>query len=125
MYKVYRMEQKQKQYTIDASGKTIGRVASEAAKALIGKTFPDYTPHIPSVVKVTVTNAKRIRMTEKKRLEKTYTHYSGHPGGLKKETLSSLIGRRGAGAAVRKAVERMLPRNTMRTARLKRLVVSE
>ncbi|MEK7509308.1 MAG: 50S ribosomal protein L13 [Patescibacteria group bacterium] len=116
---------KETTYTIDAAGKTIGRVASEVARALMGKTSPDYTPHIPSQVKVSVTNAKKMRISEKKRLSKVYTHYSGHPGGLKKETLASLIGRRGASAAVRKAVERMLPRNTMKTARLKRLIVTE
>ena len=115
----------QKKYDIDASGKTVGRVAAEAAKALMGKAHADYTPHIPSVVKVTVANAGKIRITEKKRLQKKYTHYSGHPGGLKIESLGSLVGRRGKSAAVRKAVERMLPRNTMKTARLKRLTVTE
>lgn len=115
----------QKSYTIDASGKTIGRVAAEAAKALMGKTFADYTPHIPSQVNVSVTNAGKIRTTEKKRLQKTYTKYSGHPGGLKVETLGSLIGGKGKGAAVRKAVERMLPRNTMKVGRLKRLKISD
>lgn len=115
----------EKKYSIDASGKTIGRVATEAAKALIGKAHADYTPHIPSVVKVTISNAGKIRVTEKKRLQKQYTNYSGHPGGLKIESLGSLVGRRGKGAAVRKAIERMLPRNTMKTARLKRLIVTE
>lgn len=114
-----------KEYTIDAAGKTIGRVATEAAKALMGKTSADYTPHIASQVHVTVTNAGKIRMTEKKRLQKVYTQYSGHPGGLKKESLGSLVGRSGKSAAVRKAVERMLPRNTMKTGRLKRLNVTE
>lgn len=115
----------EKKYSIDAAGKTIGRVAAEAAKALMGKSHADYTPHIPSVVKVTVANAAKIRVTEKKRLQKSYTQYSGHPGGLKVESLGSLIGRRGKSAAVRKAVERMLPRNTMKTARLKRLTITE
>jgi large subunit ribosomal protein L13 len=115
----------QKTYSIDAAGKTIGRVATEAAKALMGKSHADYTPHIPSVTKVTIANAGKIRVTEKKRLQKNYTQYSGHPGGLKVESLGSLIGRRGKGAAVRKAIERMLPRNTMKTARLKRLTISE
>lgn len=115
----------EKKYDIDASGKTIGRVATEAAKALMGKAHADYTPHIPSVVKVTVSNAGKIRVMEKKRLQKKYTRYSGHPGGLKIESLGSLVGRRGKSAAVRKAVERMLPRNTMKTARLKRLIVTE
>lgn len=118
-------QSKPKQYTIDASGKAIGRVAAEAAKALMGKSFADYTPHIPSVVTVTVSNAGKIRITEKKRLQKKYTRYSGHPGGLKIESLSSLVGRHGKGEAVRKAIERMLPRNTMKTARLKRLVITE
>jgi large subunit ribosomal protein L13 len=115
----------EKKYDIDASGKTVGRVAAEVAKALMGKSHADYTPHIPSIVKVTVSNAGKIRITEKKRLQKKYTNYSGHPGGLKIESLGSLVGRRGKGAAVRKAVERMIPRNTMKTARLKRLIINE
>lgn len=114
-----------KKYEIDAAGKTLGRVAAEIAKALMGKTDASYTPHIASVVTVTVSNAKKVRMTEKKRLQKKYTDYSGHPGGLRVETLSSLVSRKGNGAAIRRAVERMLPRNTMRTARLKRLIISE
>jgi len=118
-------QSKPKKYDIDAAGKTIGRVATEAAKALMGKSHADYTPHIPSVVNVTVSNAGKIRVTEKKRLQKRYTQYSGHPGGLKVESLGSLVGRRGKGAAVRKAIERMLPRNTMKTARLKRLTITE
>lgn len=115
----------EKNYAIDAAGKTIGRVATEAAKALMGKAHADYTPHIPSVVKVTISNAGKIRITEKKRLQKSYTQYSGHPGGLKIESLGSLVGRRGKSAAVRKAIERMLPRNTMKTDRLKRLIVTD
>lgn len=115
----------QKKYDIDAAGKALGRVAAEAARALMGKAHADYTPHIPSVVTVTIANAGKIRMTEKKRLQKKYTQYSGHPGGLKIESLGSLVGRRGKSAAVRKAVERMIPRNTMKTARLKRLIVTE
>lgn len=115
----------EKKYSIDAAGKTVGRVATEAAKALMGKAHADYTPHIPSVVTVTISNAGKIRITEKKRLQKKFTQYSGHPGGLKIESLGSLVGRRGKGAAVRKAIERMLPRNTMKTARLKRLTITE
>lgn len=114
-----------KSFQIDAAGKTIGRVATEAAKALMGKSYADYTPHIPSVVKVTISNAKKIRTTEKKRLQKTYTQYSGHPGGLKVESLGSLIGRKGHGEAIRKAVRRMLPRNTMLNGRLKRLEIRD
>ena len=112
-------------YTIDAAGKALGRVAAEAAKALMGKARADYTPHKNSGVKVTVTNAGKLRLTEKKRAQKVYRHYSGFPGGQKRETLASLTARKGRGEAIRRAVERMLPRNTMRVARLKNLTVTE
>src|SRR5271167_1923793 len=115
----------QKTYSIDAAGKSLGRVASEAAKALMGKTSASYTPHIPSNVKVTVINASKINLTEKKRLQKIYTRYSGYPGGLKKESLGSLRGRSGTSAAVRHAVKGMMPRNTMLVARMKNLIVTE
>src|SRR3989338_688124 len=116
---------KQQEYSIDATGKALGRVATEAAKALMGKAHASYTPHILSNVKVAISNASKIRLTEKKRLQKIYTRYSGYPGGLKKESLSSLIGRRGASEALRHAVKGMLPRNTMLVARLKNLTVKE
>lgn len=115
----------QKNYTIDASGKTLGRVASEAAKALMGKTSADYVPHIRSNVKVIVANAAKLRISEKKRQGTTYQTYSGYPGGQRVETLTMLRARRGVGEVVRRAVSRMLPRNTMKTARLKNLTVTE
>ena len=113
------------QYTIDATGKSLGRVASEAAKMLMGKTSADYTPNIRSNVKVTVTNASKLTVRERKLIQKTFTRYSGYPGGFKKETLGHLNARKGHGEAIRKAVHRMLPNNTMRTARMKNLNVSE
>ncbi len=115
----------QSKHSIDAAGKTIGRVATEAAKALMGKTLPSYTPHIPSHVHVTVSNAQKIRVTEKKRLQKRYTDYSGHPGGLRVRSLSQMIATGGNKAAVRRAVERMLPRNTLKNGRLKRLTITD
>ena len=100
------------EYQIDAAGRTLGRVASEAAKALMGKMRPDYTPNKNSNVKVSVTNAGKLYIRERKRSRTIYTTYSGYPGGLKKE-------------AVRRAVARMLPRNTMHTPRLKNLSITE
>ena len=114
-----------KTYTIDAAGQSLGRVASEAAKALMGKTAADYTPHIRSNVKVTISNAAKIRLTEKKRLQKVYTTYSGYPGGLKKEQLGNLTHRLGHKEAIRRAIKGMLPRNTMLVARLKNLSITE
>ena len=112
-------------HTIDAAGKALGRVASEAAKALMGKMRADYTPNKSSNVKVTVTNADKLYIREKKRTGKIYTTYSGYPGGLKRESLASLSARKGKGEAIRRAVTRMLPRNTMRVARLKNLTITE
>lgn len=114
-----------KDYTIDAAGKKIGRIASQAAQALMGKKEASYVPNIDSGVVVKIVNAAKLHITEKKRLQKRYTHYSQYPGGLKEESLGALLTRKGQGhgAVLRRAVERMLPRNTMRTARMKRLIV--
>src|SRR3989338_8081408 len=112
-------------HTIDAAGKAIGRVASEAAKTLMGKMRADYTPNKSSGVKVTVTNVSKLYTRERKRTQKLYTTYSGYPGGLKRESLANLNARKGHGEAIRRAVSRMLPRNTMHTARMKNLVVTE
>jgi large subunit ribosomal protein L13 len=115
-----------KTYTIDAGGQTLGRVASAAAKALMGKTRADYVPHIDSAVKVTIVNASKLYSRDKKRTQKTYTSYSGYPGGIKHETWAQLASRKGGNAeALRRAVSRMLPRNTMKTARMKNLIVTE
>ncbi len=112
-------------YTIDAAGRTLGRVASEAAKALMGKMRADYTPNKNSGIKVSVTNAGKLYIRERKRSRTIYTTYSGYPGGLKRESLASLSARKGNGEALRRAVARMLPRNTMHTPRLKNLTVTE
>ncbi|MEY4747389.1 MAG: hypothetical protein RLZZ416_438 [Candidatus Parcubacteria bacterium] len=112
-------------YTIDAAGKSIGRVAAEAAKALMGKMRADYVPHKNSGVKVEISNAGKLSIREKKRTGKMYVTYSGYPGGQKVESLASLTARRGRGEAIRRAVRRMLPRNTMLVARLKNLTITE
>ena len=91
---------------------------------LMGKTRVDYTPNIRSDVKVTIENVSRLHIPEKKRIQKIYTTYSGYPSGQRRETLSQLQSRK-PGEALRRAVERMLPRNTMRTARLKNLTIKQ
>lgn len=114
-----------KDYTIDATGKALGRIAAEAAKALMGKTSADYTPHIRSDVKVKIVNASKLSMRDKKRTTKTYQTYSGYPSGQRKESFVSLSKRRGAGEPIRRAIKRMLPRNTFLTARLKNLTITD
>ena len=118
------MEMK-KTYSIDAAGKTLGRVASEAAKALMGKMSPDYTPHKNSGTKVTIVNAEKLYIRERKRSSTVYSSYSGYPGGLKRETLASLSARKGNREALRLTIAKMLPRNTMHTPRLKNLIITE
>ena len=112
-------------YSIDAAGKSLGRIASEAAKALMGKMRADYTPNKDSGVKVAISNAAKLYMREKKRAQKIYTTYSGYPGGMKRESLASLNVRKGKGEALKRAVRRMLPRNTMLVARLKNLTITD
>ena len=112
-------------HTIDAAGKTLGRVASEAAKALMGKMSAAYTPHIRSDVKVKIMNAKKLYMRDKKGAQKMYKRYSGYPSGQKLESFRALSARRGAGEPLRRAIERMLPRNTFRTSRMKNLEITE
>jgi large subunit ribosomal protein L13 len=111
-------------YTIDAAGKTLGRVASEAAKALMGKMLADYTPHVQSDVKVSVVNVGKLYTRERKRKSKMFITFSGFPGGMKRESLASLNARRPS-EALKRAVRRMLPRNTMLVARLKNLTITQ
>ncbi len=112
-------------HTIDAAGRTLGRVASEAAKALMGKTHATYVPHIRSDVKVTIANASKLRISEQKRTHKMYQRYSGYSGGQKNLSLASVSARKGYREVLRHAIERMLPRNTMRVGRLKNLTITE
>jgi len=114
-----------KEHHIDAAGRTLGRVASEAAKALMGKMSPDYTPNKRSDVKVVIKNASKMHVREQKRLQKTYTSYTGYPGGLRKRRFEEVVSKRGYSAPIRLAVTRMLPRNTFRTARMKNLTITE
>lgn len=115
---------KKSEYTIDAAGKSLGRIASLAAKTLMGKTEPSYTPNIASQVQVTVINASKLINTDKKKLGKKYTSYSGYPGGLKIEALGKLQVRKGHAEPLRRAIERMLPRNTLRVGRMKNLKIT-
>lgn len=110
-------------HTIDAAGKALGRVASEAAKALMGKMRADYTPNKNSGVKVSIVNAGKLYIRERKRVQKTYTSYSGYPGGLKRESLASLDARK-PGEALKQAIRKMLPRNTMLVSRIKNITIT-
>lgn len=109
--------------TIDAQNKKIGRVATEAAKALMGKDSASYEPNRTPDIKVEIINASKAKISQKKMKDKVYTHYTQHPGGLRKQTLSELISKKGYGEVFRKAVYGMLPNNRLKKIRMSNLKI--
>jgi large subunit ribosomal protein L13 len=97
---------------VDATDVTLGRLASEIAQILKGKRKPQYTPHVDTGDFVIVVNAANIKVTGKKLEDKKYFRHTGHPGGLKSETLGDLLAR-DPRRVVEKAVKGMLPKNTL------------
>lgn len=114
-----------KEHVIDAENKKLGRVASEAAAILIGKDSVEFAKNKVAPVKVVINNASKADITDKKKTEKTYTRYSGFPGGLKKPTMKKVLEKKGYTEIFRKAVNGMLPKNKLQTPRLKNLTVNE
>ena len=80
------LEQSRKWFIIDADGKTVGRLATEAARLLMGKNKPTYTPYIDVGDHVIVINAEKVVFTGNKWQDKVYRHHTGWPGGLKEVT---------------------------------------
>ena len=107
---------------VDATGKTLGRLATQLADALRGKRKPEYTPHCDVGDFVIVVNAEKISVTGKKREEKRYYRHSGYPGGLRSRTLNDMLERRPE-EVIRLAVKGMLPRNRLARAQLRKLKV--
>ena len=97
---------------VNATDMTLGRLASELAQILKGKRKPQYTPHVDTGDFVIVVNASKIKVTGKKLEDKEYFRHTGHPGGLKSETLGNLLAR-DPRRVVEKAVKGMLPKNTL------------
>jgi large subunit ribosomal protein L13 len=112
------------QYIIDATGKKLGRVASEAASILRGKKDVGFAPNKVSADTVIIENASKIDLPEW-RLDEEYKTYSGYPGGLKHESRGHLKDRRGVREVVMRTVRGMLPRNKLRTPMLKNLTIND
>lgn len=110
-------------YTIDAQGKKLGRIASEAAKLLRGKGSASYTPNELPDAQVEILNASKLSIAEKKAAQTIYQRYSGYPGGLKETKLSEFVTKKGYGELLRKVILGMLPRNRQRSRIIKRLTV--
>ena len=107
---------------IDAEGKTFGRLASQVAAILIGKTKPEYTPNVDTGDYVIVINVAKTVFTGKKLDQKTYYSHSGHPGGLKETKYRQLMENKPE-FAFREAVRRMLPKNALGSKMLTKLHV--
>ncbi len=111
--------------TIDANGKTLGRVASAAAKALLGKHSATFAKNVVAQEGVTITNASKIKISGAKMKDKSYVRYSGYPGGQKEETYAMLVARMGEKEAIRRAVLGMLPKNRLQAKRIKMLTIEK
>jgi large subunit ribosomal protein L13 len=97
---------------VDATDVTLGRLASDIAQILKGKRKPQYTPHVDTGDFVIVVNASKIKVTGNKLEDKKYFRHTGHPGGLKSQTLGELLAK-DPRRVVEKAVKGMLPKNTL------------
>jgi large subunit ribosomal protein L13 len=107
---------------VDASGKTLGRLATQIADMLRGKRKPEYTPHIDTGDFVIVVNAEKIAVTGNKMDAKQYRRHSGYPGGLRSRSLADMLERRPE-EVIRIAVKGMLPRNRLARQQLRKLKV--
>lgn len=110
--------------TIDAQDKTLGRVASEAAKVLMGKHKIAFVKHQIVGEEVTIVNAAKVKISGAKERDKEYVRYSGYPGGQKRESYRQLTARRGHQEAIRRAIIGMLPKNKLQTRRIKLLTIT-
>lgn len=107
---------------IDADGVTLGRVATEISKYLIGKYKPTYTPHVDGGDYVVVINAASVAVTGNKELAKKYYRHSGYPGAIKEARLEE-VREKHPERVIEMAVKGMLPKNKLSPERLKRLKV--
>ncbi len=107
---------------IDAAGKTVGRVASQVAAILMGKKSPAYERNQIIPVSVTIINAAEAKFTGSKQLTKTYTHYSGYPGGLFHKKMRDVVAK-DATTPMMNAISGMIPRNKLKKARLHQLKI--
>jgi ribosomal protein L13, bacterial type len=109
-------------FIVDATDKTLGRLASEIALRLRGKHKPEYTPHIDTGDYIVVVNAEKVKVTGAKSTDKMYHHHTGYPGGLKSFSFEKLI-ERAPERVLQRAVKGMLPRNPLGRAMFRKLKV--
>jgi len=115
-------EIEKKWYSIDAEGKTLGRLASEIATLLRGKHKPIFTPHMDAGDYVVVVNAAKVVLTGEKLEKKVYYRHSGYVGGLKKAIAKEMLQKRPENL-IRLAVKGMLPKNSLGRRQLAKLKI--
>lgn len=115
-------EIKRSWHLFDVDGKILGRIASEIATVLMGKSKPYFVSNLDCGDYVVVINAEKIKVTGKKELQKKYSRYSGYPGGYREETLMDLR-KRNPTDIIRFAILGMLPQNKLQDRMLTRLFI--
>ena len=115
-------EVEQKWLLVDAEGAILGRMAAKIAPILMGKNKPTYTPHVDTGDYVIVVNADKIKVTGKKAQMKEYDYYTHHPGGRKVISFADMMANKPE-KVIELAVKRMLPKNKLGRAMLKKLKV--
>ncbi|MCP1102857.1 large subunit ribosomal protein L13 [Aequitasia blattaphilus] len=111
-----------KWFVVDATGLTLGRLASEVAKVLRGKNKPEFTPHIDTGDYVIVVNAEKIKVTGKKMDQKIYYNHSEYVGGMRETTLKEMMDKKPE-RVIELAVTGMLPKGPLGRSMYKKLFV--
>lgn len=109
-------------YIVDASGKTLGRLASEIAHRLRGKHKAEFTPHVDTGDYIVVVNAERVQVTGSKATDKVYHYHTGYMGNMRSFTFEKMI-ERAPERVLQEAVKGMLPKNPLGRAMLRKLKV--
>jgi large subunit ribosomal protein L13 len=107
-------------YVVDASGKVLGRLASEIARRLRGKHKPEFTPHVDTGDYIVVLNVDKLRVTGRKAQNKIYHRHSGYPGGIYSTNFTKLQARH-PDRVLRLAVKGMLPKGPLGYAMIKKM----
>jgi large subunit ribosomal protein L13 len=121
-YSAKASEINRKWHVVDAEGQTLGRLATEVSRLIIGKHKPIYTPNIDTGDFVVVINAEKVKTTGNKEANKNYYHHSGHPGGLKTVTLTNQLAKY-PDRVIKSAVWGMIPKGRLGRAQIKKLKI--
>lgn len=111
------------EYTIDATDKSIGRIASQAAVLLRGKDSAAFERHTEPKNKVTITGASKVKIAKKKFVDMYFKHHTGWTGGMKYQTLEEVIAKKGFDEVFRLVIKGMLPDNKLRPIMMKNLTI--